>query len=283
MLHKTIPHRKERDLFSVEGFLYLTPVALHGTDKGYIPEPFAEKMVKLSEIHFPVRLYTYGDQPEKIRFLYPPYENLGQNKKYQDTFSKMEALEQATFQDTDIVCFVDGYDVMQMAPLQEIYTKFLTFQADLVVATETHCWPSPWMAHLFPPSPTKYRFPNIGTYIGYGWAIRKMLNWEKENYRQAYDDQGYFHDFYLRNKDPTLRIALDTQCLLFQCMTFVPWSDLAYENGRCVNQKLGTRPCFIHFNGKSDLLRDGRTSVMDRIAQGAALTGLLQFHNTIEG
>ena len=235
--------------------------------------------------HPRIILFTYGDDPQKIRFVKEPYTNVGLGKKYVDTFSKFEALREAmrdgVFTDGDIVCFVDGYDVMQFGDLDEVREKFLSFGVDFVVGAETNCWPSPWMAHLFPPSTTKYRFPNIGTYCGYGWAVRKVLEWDV--YRQAYDDQGYFHDFYLKNLGfAEMRIALDVHCVLFQQCTFVPWRDFAYDTaGRLYNAKCATQPCFFHFNGKSDLLRDGVTSVMDIIHKKESLEGLLQFHNVI--
>lgn len=218
-----------------------------------------------------MRLVTYGDDPSKIRGLKSPFINLGLGKRYVDTFSKFEAfsafLAEKPLQDSDVVCFVDGYDVVQRrTDLEEFVAKFKEFRADLIFGAETNCWPSPWMAHLFGPSPTKYKYPNCGTYVGYVWAIKRMLNWDE--YRQSFDDQGLVHDFYLNVKD--VRIALDYRQTLFQTGTFVSWSELD-----------ASQAWFVHFNGKSHLCRDG-SCILDRYIRGETIGGLTQMHRTLE-
>ena len=107
-----------------------------------------------------MRIVTYGDDSSKIRGLKSPYVNLGLGKRYVDTFSKFEALREwiKDKKDSDILVFVDGYDVVQKrTDMDEFLEKFKEFDADLVFGAETNCWPSPWMAHLFPPSETKYK------------------------------------------------------------------------------------------------------------------------------
>ena len=132
--------------------------------------------------------------------------------------------------------------------LDNFIIKFKYFDADLVLSTETYCWPSPWMAKLFPPSPTKYRFPNCGTFVGKASAIKEMLYWDE--YRQAFDDQGLVHDFFLRQTN--LKIKLDYKCELFNCATFVPWSEIEK-----------TKAWFVHFNGKSHTTATGSSIMQD--------------------
>jgi len=216
-----------------------------------------------------MRLVTYGDEPLKIRGLKSPYINLGLGKRYVDTFSKFEALREwiKDKEDSDILVFVDGYDVVQKrTDMDEFLKKFKEFDADLVFGAETNCWPSPWMAHLFPPSETKYKYPNCGTYVGYVWAVKRMLNWDE--YRQAFDDQGLVHDFYLNVKD--VRVVMDHRQILFQTGTFVPWSELD-----------ASQAWFVHFNGKSHLCRDG-SCILDRYIRGETISGLTQMHRTLE-
>jgi hypothetical protein len=216
-------------------------------------------------------LLTYGDDPSKIRGLKSPYINLGLGKRYVDTFSKFEALrewvQRGSLADSEVICFVDGYDVVQKRTDLDVFVeRFKEFGADLVFGAETHCWPSPWMAHLFGPSPTKYKYPNCGTYVGYVWAVKRMLNWDE--YRQAYDDQGLVHDFYLNVKD--VRIALDYRQTLFQTGTFVPWAELDESQA-----------WFVHFNGKSHLGvgPDGSSfCILDRYIRGETIGGLKQMH-----
>ena len=227
-----------------------------------------------------MRLLTYGDDPSKIRGLKSPFINLGLGKRYVDTFSKFEALSaflaEKQLQDSDVICFVDGYDVVQRRTDLEVFVeRFKEFGADLVFGAETHCWPSPWMAHMFGPSPTKYKYPNCGTYVGYVWAVRKMIEWD--DYRQAYDDQGLVHDFYLKaGQRPGLsdvkdvRVAMDHHQTLFQTGTFVPWSELDESQA-----------WFVHFNGKSHLCRDG-SCILDRYIRGETIGELKQMHRTLE-
>jgi hypothetical protein len=227
-------------------------------------------------------LLSYGDDPSKILGLKSPFINLGLGKRYVDTFSKFEALREwlrrASLSDLDVVCFVDGYDVVQKrTDLDEFVTRFKEFGADLVFGAETHCWPSPWMAHMFPEAPRgeggkhlPYRYPNCGTYMGYVWAVKRMLEWDE--YRMSFDDQGLVHDFYLGVKD--VRCALDYRQTLFQTGTFVPWSEL--DN---------TQAWFVHFNGKSHLGvgTDGSSfCVLERYIRGEPIGGLRQLHLTLE-
>jgi hypothetical protein len=221
-----------------------------------------------------MRLVTYGDDPYKVRGLKRPFINIGLGKRYVDTFSKFEALREfiedefraKRLKNDDIVCFVDGYDVVQRrTDLDNFVSEFLKFKADLVFGAETYCWPSPWMAHLFPSVDSKYKYPNCGTYVGYVWAIKKMLEWGE--YRQAYDDQGLVHDFYLNSG---LKLAMDYHQVLFQTGTFVPWKELDE-----------TKAWFVHFNGKSHLALDG-SCVLERYAKGEPIGGLRQMHLTLE-
>jgi len=220
-------------------------------------------------------LLSYGDDPSKIRGLKSPYINLGLGKRYVDTFSKFEALgaflTEKPLADLDVICFVDGYDVAQRrTDLDAFVERFKEFGADIVFGAETYCWPSPWMAHLFPKTETKYRFPNCGTYVGYVWAVKRMLAWDE--YRQTFDDQGLVHDFYLSVKD--VRVSMDHHQVLFQTGTFVPWSELDK-----------TQAWFVHFNGKSHLGvgTDGSSfCILDRYSRGEPIGGLRQMHLTLE-
>jgi len=227
-------------------------------------------------------MVTYGDDPTKIKGLKSPFINLGLGKRYVDTFSKFEALREflktAGASPSDLLVFVDGYDVVQRrTDLDEFVALFKEFGADLVFGAETYCWPSPWMAHLFPKAPMgkngrplPYRFPNCGTYIGYVWSIKKMLDWDE--YRLSFDDQGLVHDFYLSPSN-SVRVAMDHHQTLFQTGTFVPWSDLDK-----------TQAWFVHFNGKSHLGigTDGSSfCILDRYIRGEPIGGLRQAHRVI--
>lgn len=225
-----------------------------------------------------MKLVTFGDDSSKIKYLREPFINLGLGKQFKDTFSKLEALRECKFADDELVCFVDGYDVMQFGDLPEIEEKFKSFRADLVVGAEIFCWPSPWMAHLFPEVPTKYRFPNSGMYMGKWWAIKKMLEWDQ--YRLTFDDQGYFHDFYLRQN--SVKVVQDHDCILFQNCVFVPLTDFRYKGYRIVNKLKNTEPCFLHFSGSSYTSADGK-NFMELIHDHAPFEQMIQRSKIVEG
>lgn len=202
-------------------------------------------------------LLTYGDNPSKIKYLKSKYINIGDGKKFKDLFSKFEALkewiDEAKPDPNELLIFVDGYDVVQKrTDLENFEKEFENFHVDLVISAETFCWPNKWMEHLFPLSPTKYRFPNSGTFAGRVWAIQKMLEWAP--YRINYDDQGYVHDFYISCK--SVKMALDVRQVLFQTGTFIEWSEIDK-----------TEAYFIHFNGNSHLKSNGE-SVLEECASG---------------
>ena len=210
-----------------------------------------------------MHLLTYGDNPDLIKYIKSPYINIGFGQPFVDMFSKLEAMgiwfRHTPPADDDIIVFVDGYDVVQRrVDLENFEKEFLKFESDIVLSAEAYCWPSPWMSHLFPPSPTKYRWPNSGTFVGRAWAIKKMLDFGP--YRLAFDDQGYVHDFFLRQND--VKILLDYKQVLFQTGAFVDWSEIDATNA-----------WFIHFNGKSHRMKNGG-SVLAECASGRPIGGI---------
>jgi hypothetical protein len=214
-----------------------------------------------------MKLITFGDDPSKIIGLKSDYINIGLGKKYIDLFSKFDAFKEyvETVDPQEVLIFVDGYDVVQRrTDLTNFETKFKNSGADIIFSAETYCWPNPWIAYQFPHAPPgcPYRFPNSGTFVGYAWAIKRMLEWDQ--YRLNHDDQGYVHDFFLRCKD--LKIGLDNGQILFQTGTGIRWSVL----DTC-------QAWFVHFNGKSHHKKDG-TSVLAEYAAGLPIGGIAQWH-----
>jgi hypothetical protein len=213
-----------------------------------------------------MKLVTYGDDPNQIKYLTSDYVNVGLGKKFVDLFSKFEALKEwLDTEDVDqdeLIVFVDGYDVVQRrSDFETNFEKeFERFDADLVISGETFCWPNYYMKHLFAYAPTKYKYPNSGTFAGRAWAVRKMLEWGP--YRINYDDQGYTQDFYLNSKSAGLRVVLDHHQDLFQTGTFIPFEELDRAHA-----------FFVHFNGKSYMTTDG-SDAMATYARGEKIGGL---------
>lgn len=213
-----------------------------------------------------MRLLTYGDDPSKVKYLKSNFENIGLRSPYMDLFSKFEAFHEwfrrETPPDDEIIVFVDGYDVVQKrTDLHVFEEEFKKFKADIVFSAETNCWPNKWMQELFPHGPSRYRWPNSGTFVGRAWAIRKMLDYGP--YRINFDDQGYVHDFFLRGKAECV-MKLDYFQILFQTGTGVEWNVID-----------ATTAWFVHFNGKSHL-DINNNSVLEICASGNKIGNLIR-------
>ena len=157
--------------------------------------------------------------------------------------------------ETDIVCFVDAYDVLGLSDKDEILKKFYSFNCELVIGAELNCYPGqnkqqyPQLEYS-----TNYNYVNSGGYIGYKRAISKMFNWKPLNdvlsmcSDESGTDQNYVTLYYISNY-LTDNILLDRECNIFQNMHLVDWNEIYFRNGRVVNKILDKTPCFLHFNG----------------------------------
>jgi len=67
--------------------------------------------------------------------------------------------------DTDIVFFVDGYDVFFADSLTTIMDRWLSFGKRALFGAEKYCWPDTSIADQFPNQPTEYKYLNSGTFI----------------------------------------------------------------------------------------------------------------------
>ena len=157
-----------------------------------------------------------------------------------------------TFDDNDIICFIDAYDVLSLCSESEILNKFKEYNCDLLIGSELNCFPESYK-NLYPNinSSTNYKYINSGGYIGYKHAIWNLMTFKSDSeiYRicQNCGDQTYFKEYYLSNISD--KIKLDTSQKIFQNMHWVSWNDFVIVNGRIINTILDEKPCFIHFNG----------------------------------
>lgn len=164
--------------------------------------------------------------------------------------------------DTDIVVFVDGFDVLAIGELEEIQTKFLDADCEILFGAELNCWPGDYLGR-FPNvgSKNNYRFLNSGGFIGYKRAVLDLYTW-KSLEEIAYicktcgGDQGYFIEYFMANFG-VKNMKLDSECQIFQNMFSVDWNEIYIKNGRVVNSVIGSKPCFLHFNGDAWAIRGG--------------------------
>jgi hypothetical protein len=168
--------------------------------------------------------------------------------------------------DDDIVCFIDGYDVLVNASNTDILNNFKSYECDLLISTEINCFP--WyyrddMDRNNTNHENNYKYVNSGGYIGYAKAVNDWLFWKEydEIVRICANgnnsgDQSYLTEYYIHNHK-IKNIKLDIYCKIFQSMYFVPWNDIVFKNGFVYNKILDVNPCFIHFNGQSNKTNNG--------------------------
>jgi hypothetical protein len=124
--------------------------------------------------HIPIEVLAFGSTNRKIGY------KLG---------ATMEALREMP-SDT-VVLFVDGFDVVLMSEAGEILEKFFAFNTPLLFAAEKGCWPfvmddKKICTHVYPDSPTEYRYLNSGTWMGYAGAALSLF----EDIMQAHAGQN---------------------------------------------------------------------------------------------
>ncbi len=148
-------------------------------------------------------------------------------------------LKTQVVKDSDIVLFVDGYDVVVFESIISIVNKFLEFDCDILFSAESSCWPIEALSDQFPETDDPYRYLNSGLYIGRLGAIRKFIS---SPIGDSEDDQKYMQLRYILNSKG---IKLDTHADLFQCTDFEAY----VVDGEFKNLRTGTRPLVYHGNG----------------------------------
>lgn len=158
--------------------------------------------------------------------------------------------------DSDIICFIDGFDVLAVGTETAIMNKFLGYNCDLVFGAELNCWPGEYNGR-YPDMgiPNGYKYLNSGGIIGYVHALKALYKWKNSeevehicNTRGG--DQGYCIEYFLENR-VLKNIQLDWRQSIFQNMFSVDWNELYIKDARIVNTLTHQTPCFLHFNGNS--------------------------------
>ena len=191
--------------------------------------------------------------------------------------------------ETDIICFIDAYDVICYSGMDEIINKFKDSNCNILLSGEVNCYPDKLLCrykdleyqmqdflikkggedyYISPIFPTNFKYVNSGGYIGYCGNLLKMLKWKsvKEIVEICQDggDQTYLSIYYLehafdsfkrelecreKNIKPYDIIKIDIEQNIFQSMYNVKFIEFYYLNGRLYNSILNKKPCFAHFNG----------------------------------
>ncbi len=210
-------------------------------DEFHIFTVASQKTIGLSRLldsckHFDIEIDVLG--------LGLPYEKNTQKLVY-----VQEYLD--TIPDDHVVLFVDGYDTIIVETKEKILAKFLAKNINCVFSASTILYPpKESLRSKFPSSPTRFKYLNSGSYIGYAGYIKAMLKSMQPFDLSKRSDQGLFQLYYLKHKQ---EIRLDYDCDLFLCsLTALKKEDLRLNPAKKSVHYLGTNkhPCVVHGNGK---------------------------------
>lgn len=148
--------------------------------------------------------------------------------------------------DSSIVLFMDGYDIILNDDLSTIVERYRDMGADIVFAAEKTCWPKADMADQFPASHTEYRYLNSGVYIGTAAALRKFFADSIENNE---DDQLYMQNKFLTQETYGVKAILDVENYIFQCIAMSGTDVVVKSNKQLLNTATRCCPCILHGNG----------------------------------
>lgn len=189
--------------------------------------------------------------------------------------------------DEPVIC-VDGYDVVVIAPANEMYKKFKSFNQQIIFSGQRYFPNQRWVQKLadqvmrydLPQNIDKdannsdsYSRPCMGLLVGYAGELLKLFQdlIVIERQRSLNDDQTLLNIYYSNYPDS---INLDYKCLMFQnlwrtrgCLygkisskdkkaEIEVFYDEKIESLRVRNKQFNTDACFIHapFNLDMELL-----------------------------
>jgi len=208
-----------------------------------------------------LHIFTFLTDESKIQYLKESAELNQVNIQYlvkstwngytDKIFAIQKQLEQ--LKDSDIICFIDAYDVVVNNTESDILEKFHSYQCNLLIGAELNCFPGQYK-NQFPNTSTYSKYVNSGGYIGYVHSLKHLFHWRTPNeivrISSNGGDQTYFIEYYLNNYlNPDLNIKLDDKSLIFQNMHWIGWNEIEFIHGKLYNHILDSWPCFIHFNG----------------------------------
>lgn len=189
--------------------------------------------------------------------------------KYQGLCDKPKFVYRAIKQkaiNTEFIIFCDSWDLVFATTPEEIITKFLEFDCDLVISAEKNCFPDDlkdkYDKLLFT---SGYKYLNSGMIVGYTDKLLQTLEaMEVESIPDDYfdgqknihfNDQFEYQKIFL--KQP-VNIKLDYKQKLCNTLHSVTLDELDFSEKRIRNKETNIYPCAFHMNGsaKTDGLRE---------------------------
>ena len=183
---------------------------------------------------FNMSVFTVATDESKMKVLSKSAEahgvtvyNLGKGSDWYDPMEghagmpKLKMVREALLglPEDDVVLFMDGYDTFFIKTPQEILSRFLDFNVDILFGAENNFWPpSQELQGQFDSKFSReyYKYLNSGQYIGRAGALRNFFSragWLYDKEVEGLDDQEYCQTEFLRT---TLNVALDHEAYIFQ-------------------------------------------------------------------
>uniref|UniRef100_A0A0C9QUP7 PLOD1 protein n=1 Tax=Fopius arisanus TaxID=64838 RepID=A0A0C9QUP7_9HYME len=155
-----------------------------------------------------------------------------------------------------IILMTDGYDVIFLAPLEAIISRFKLFGARILFSAEGFCWPNKSLASQYPAITRGEPYLNSGGFIGYASNIYSVLM--SFPVTDTDDDQLFYTKIYL---NPAFRkkhnMKLDHESEIFQNLYgAVDKVELRFNGNEAYlqNTAYDTVPMIVHGNGHSKVI-----------------------------
>jgi hypothetical protein len=194
-----------------------------------------------------------------------PFRYYGIKKKFNNfRYAKMHLLKEELRQQERSFRYVlvtDGFDTLYYMLHDDILERFFSIgKGKMVISAEQSCYPLTELTDDFPQSPTPFRFPNAGQYMGKMSDVisyldeseRDFSSYFKTDDNRQYDDQSYLTLAVARK---TTDAVLDYHCKLFTPLSGVDWKDIVFNDSKPpvpFNTLTGYTTASLHFNGGKD-------------------------------
>lgn len=157
---------------------------------------------------------------------------------------------------------VDAWDTLFLGDKSEMDSQM--WKRGITFASQKRCWPdareAEYEARYGPQDETRWKYLNSNPMVGYGAYIANAIKWGWERFplpghtNDTCDPEGNvcerFYTNLLFQAPIHWGLRVDTQCILAQTTTNSNVGELAVRDGRICNLITGTRPMFLHLNGK---------------------------------
>ena len=159
------------------------------------------------------------------------------------------------------IIFVDAWDTIFLGKKEDL----LEFcKPGILMAADLMCWPDQELEKEYPKNDSKLRYftpwrylnttPMIGeglaieSAIDYGWSRHPIEGDENDMYAENGTDMRFWTNLFLYGR---VGIRLDYECRFAQTLHRARPGSFSIEGKRVVNNYTGSKPLFIHANGKS--------------------------------